>query len=90
MSIEAFAYALILRGVKLGNELTALLSQERRTEVQAVLEKAKEMSQAEVREQLKQLRNDRIITQRESVGKRIGLDLGRVSPELRAWLARPF
>jgi len=90
MSAEAFAYVLVLRGGKLKNELTDLLSQERRTEVQAVLDKAKEMSQTEVREQLKQLRNSQINAQRENAGKRIGLDLSRVSPELRAWLTRPF
>ena len=90
MSAAVFAYVLVLRGTKFENELMALLSEERRTEVQAVLEKAKEMSPAEVRLQLKQLRNDQINRHRESARGRIGFQLDRVSPKLSAWLTRPF
>jgi len=90
MSAAVFAHVLVLRGAKLENELMAMLSEERRTEVQAVLEKAKEMSPAEIRLQLKQLRNDLTHRHRDSARGRIGLPLDRVSPKLSAWLTRPF
>jgi hypothetical protein len=90
MSAAAFAYVLVLHGLTIENELMALLSQERRAEVLPALEKAKEMPPAEIRAQLRQLREDHINGRRESVKSRIGLDLDRVSPELQAWLTRPF
>lgn len=90
MGAIAFAYALVLRGAKVENELMAMLSQERRTEVQAALQKAKEISLAEIRLQLKQLRDDQLNRQRESARGRVGPQLDRVSPKLRAWLTRPF
>jgi hypothetical protein len=90
MNAAVFAYVLVLRGKKYENELMALLSEERRTEVQAVLENVKAMSPAEIRLQLKQLRDDQINRQRESARSRIGFQLDRVSPKLSAWLTRPF
>ena len=90
MSAAVFAYVLALRGTEFENELMALLSEERRREVQAVLEKAKEMSPAEVRLQLRQLREDQFKHHRESARSRIGFQFDRVSPKLRAWLTRPF
>lgn len=90
MSAVVFAHVLVLRGTKFENELMALLPEERRTEVQAVLDKVKEMPPAEVRLQLKKLRDDEINRQRESTRSRIGFQPDRVSPKLSAWLTRPF
>ena len=90
MSAAVFAYILVLRGTKFESELMALLAEERRMEVQAVLEKAKEMSPAEVGLELKRLRDGQLNHQRESARSRTGFQLDRVSPKLRAWLTRPF
>jgi hypothetical protein len=90
MSAAAFAYVLVLRGVTTKNELLALLSEERRTDVEAVLEKVKELPPEQIRTQLKNLRCDQLSRQREEAKKRIGSQVDHVSPKVYAWLTRPF
>jgi hypothetical protein len=90
MSATAFAYALLLRGGETKDQLIALLSQDRRAEVQAVLEKAKELPPEEIRIQLKNLRDEHLNRERVSAKKRIGLQAAQVSPKLYAWLSRAF
>jgi hypothetical protein len=90
MSAAAFAYVLVLRGGEAKNQLMALLSQDRRAEVQAVLEKVTELTPEQLRTQLKNLRNDHLDRERVSAKSRTGLQADHVSPKLYAWLTRPF
>jgi len=90
MSAAAFAYVLVLHGGEAKDELMALLSQDRYADVQTVLEKIKDMSAEQVREQFMQLRDEQLGRQRESAKERIGLQADNVSPKLCEWLTRPF
>lgn len=90
MSAAAFAYVLVLRGAVVKKELLALLSEDRRADVHAVLEKVKELPPEQLRTQLKDLRDDQLNRQRESARNRIGLQVDHISPRLYAWLTRPF
>lgn len=90
MSATAFAYILVLRGGGSGNELMTLLLEERRVEVQAIVEKIRNLSAEEIRAQLRTLRKDQLDRQREDAKKRTGLQVERVAPKLYAWLTRPF
>jgi hypothetical protein len=90
MSAAAFAYVLVLRGGEAKDELMALLSQDRHADVQAVLEKIKDLSTEQIREQLTHLREEQLNRQRESAKERIGLQADHVSPKLCEWLTRPF
>jgi hypothetical protein len=90
MSAAAFAYALVLRGGEAKDELMALLSRDRHADVQAVLEKIKDLSAEQIREQLTYLREEQLNRQRESAKERIGLQADNVSPKLCEWLTRPF
>lgn len=90
MSSAALAYALALRGVENAGQLIDLLSKDRRAEVQAVLEKVRELSPEQIRVQLKNLRDEQLNRQRESAKNRIGPKVDHVSPKLSAWLTRPF
>ena len=87
---HAFAYVLVLRGAKVKDELMGLLSQDRREEIQAVLDTMKELPPEQCHAQLKELRVDQLNRQRESAKTRIGLQRDHVSPILYAWLTRPF
>jgi hypothetical protein len=90
MTAVAFAYIMILcRGAD-KKDLLNFLSQDRRAEVDAVLEKVKDLSSDQVRLKLKALRGDQLNQQREDAKSRIGLRIDRVSPKLFAWLTRPF
>jgi CRP-like cAMP-binding protein len=90
MSAAAFAYVLLLRKAVAANELTALLAEERRIEVQSILEKTKGLTPEQISAQLKELREQQIVRQRESVKERIGLKADHVAPKLYSWLTRPF
>jgi hypothetical protein len=90
MSAAAFAYVLVLRGGEAKDKLMALLSQDRHADVQAVLEKIKDLSTEQIREQLTHLREEQLNRQRESAKERIGLQADHVSPKLCEWLTRPF
>jgi hypothetical protein len=90
MSAAAFAYVLVLRGGETEDQLMALLSQDRRAEVQAVLESVKELPPEQIRTQLRNLRDDHRNRERVSAKNRIGLQADHVSPKLYAWLTRPF
>lgn len=90
MSAAAFAYVLVLRGDEAKDELMTLLSQDRHADVQAVLEKIKDLSAEQIREQLTHLREEQLNRQRESAKERIGLQADHVSPKLCEWLTRPF
>jgi hypothetical protein len=90
MSASAFAYVLLLRGTEARNELLGLLPQDRRVEVEAILETVKDLPPEEIRKQLKNLRDDRLNQQREAAKGRIGHQVDRVSPKLYAWLTQPF
>jgi hypothetical protein len=90
MSAAAFAYVLVLRGDEAKDELMTLLSQDRHADVQAVLEKIKDLSAEQIREQLIDLREEQLNRQRESAKERIGLQADHVSPKLCEWLTRPF
>jgi hypothetical protein len=90
MSAAAFAYVLVLRGGEAKNELTTLLSEDRRADVRAVLETIKDLPTEQIRTQLRNLRDDQLNRQRESAKKGIDLQVDRVSPKLYAWLTRPF
>lgn len=90
MSASAFAYILLLRGAESRNELMALLAQDRRADVQDVLDQTQQLPPDEIRRQLKKLRNEQLARQRESAKDRIGLQVDHVSPKLYAWLTRPF
>lgn len=89
MSAVAFGYVLLLRGAEAQDKL-ALLSEERRADVQAVLEKAKDLPPEQIRTQLKELRHEELDRQREYAKNRIGRHIDRVSPRLHAWLTQPF
>jgi hypothetical protein len=90
MSATAFAYVLGLRGGEATDRLMELLSQDHRADVQAVVEKIKDLSTEQIREQLTHLRDEQLDHQRESTKKRIGLQADHVSPKLCEWLNRPF
>lgn len=90
MSAAAFAYVLVLRGDEAKDELMTLLSQDRHADIQAVLEKIKDLSAGQIREQLAHLREEQLNRQRESAKARIGLQADHVSPKLCEWLTRPF
>lgn len=90
MTATAFAYLLLLRGAEAKDQLMALLSEERRADVQAVLEKSQDLPREQIRAQLKDLRHDQLNRQRESAKRRIGLHVDHVSPRLYSWLTRPF
>jgi hypothetical protein len=90
MSAAAFAYVLVLRGGEAKDELMALLAQDRLADVQAVLEKIKDLSAEQIREQLTHLRDEQLNRQRESAKERIGLQADHVLPKLCEWLTRPF
>jgi CRISPR/Cas system CSM-associated protein Csm2 small subunit len=90
MSAAAFAYVLVLRGGEAKNELTTLLSEDRRADVHAALETVKDLPKEQIRTLLRNLRDDQLNRQRENAKKRIDLQVDRVSPKLYAWLARPF
>lgn len=90
MSAAAFACVLVLRGGEAKDDLMALLSQDRHADVQAALEKIKDLSAAEVRKQLMRLRDEQLNRQQEGAKGRIGLQADRVSPKLCEWLTRPF
>jgi hypothetical protein len=90
MSAAAFAYVLVLRGDEAKDELMTLLSQDRHADVQAVLEKIKDLSAEQIREQLTHLREEQLNRQRGSAKERIGLQADHVSPKLCEWLTRPF
>jgi hypothetical protein len=90
MSAAAFAYVLVLRGGDAKNQLMALLSQDRRAEVQTVLERVTELTPEQLRTQLKNLRDDHINRVRVNAKGRVGLQADHVSPKLYAWLTQPF
>jgi hypothetical protein len=90
MSASAFAYVLLLRGTEARNELLGLLPQDKRVDVEAILEKVKDLPPEEIRKQLKNLRDDQLNQQRETAKNRIGRQVDRVSPKLYAWLTQPF
>jgi hypothetical protein len=90
MSSAAFACIMILRKEADRESLLNLLSQDRRTEVEAVLEKVKDLPQDQVRAKLETLRSEQLNQQREEAKIRIGDRINHVTPKLFAWLARPF
>ena len=90
MSAAAFAYILILRNPPNAAELVSLLAEERRTEVQSILDKIQAQTLEQVVTQLKELRSNEIQCQREKVDRRIGSRAERIAPKLHAWLTNPF
>lgn len=90
MTAAAFAYIMTLRGGAERKDLLGLLSQDRHAEVDAALEKVKDLSLDQVLLKLKALRDDQLSQQREDAKSRIGVQIDRVSPKLFAWLTRPF
>jgi hypothetical protein len=90
MSASAFAYVLMLRGAAVKNELLGLLPQDRRTGVEGVLEKVKDMPAERMRVELRVLREDALKQQRKIVESRMGISIDHISPKLTVWLARSF
>jgi hypothetical protein len=89
MSTAAFAYILLLCGIK-ADDLTALLPEDRRAQVQADLEKVKDLPPNDIRARLKKLRDDQLVRQRETASERFGLEPDHVAPKLYSWLTRSF
>jgi DNA-binding transcriptional ArsR family regulator len=90
MSAAAFAYVLLLRKAAAIDELLALLAEERRVEVQSILEKMKGLPPEQIGAHLRKLREQQIMRQRQNVKERIGLKADHVAPKLYSWLTRPF
>lgn len=89
-SAVAFAYALLLRGSAVKDDLLKLLPQDRRVDIEGVLESSKEMPLERIRQELKALREDQLYRQRKLAESQSGLSVDRISPKLSAWLGRPF
>jgi hypothetical protein len=90
MSATAFAYAFVLSAGGGKENLLALLPEERRSAVANVLDDWQDKSPEQIRQHFISGREREAETQYKAVSMQLGKPVNRVSPRLRAWLARPF
>jgi hypothetical protein len=90
MNATFFAFALLLRNPGRKSELLALLSEQRRVEVESVLQGIGSISDERIRQEFTELRLLEVKSQRARFEKPGGVVFHRASPRLTAWLSRPF
>ena len=90
MSATAFAYAFLLSAGGDKEKLLALLPQERRSAVANVLDGWRDKSPEQIRQHFISGREREAETRYKAMTMQLGKPVNRISPRLRAWLARPF
>jgi hypothetical protein len=88
--MQSFACAALLKAPDRVAGILELVEKDQRAALQEAIDQLKEIPEAEIRLRWKTLRQEAARKGRETMTKRIGLEMKSFPPRLQRWLARPF